>query len=82
MIGDTAAWPDRQGGFLPGLAPVAKHPGRQAARAIPRGGIRPLCSLRDHLPSEARDASVGLRGDDVETAQHGLHAPTGAFSDR
>ncbi len=33
-IGDTAACPDGRGGFLPGIAPVAKRQGRQVARAI------------------------------------------------
>ncbi|MFD1612398.1 NAD(P)/FAD-dependent oxidoreductase [Sphingomonas tabacisoli] len=38
VIGDTAACPDGQGGFLPGIAPVAKQQGRHVAAAIARGG--------------------------------------------
>jgi len=34
VIGDTAACPDGKGGFLPGIAPVAKQQGQHAARTI------------------------------------------------
>lgn len=36
VVGDTAACPDGTGGFLPGVAPVAKQQGRHVARTIRR----------------------------------------------
>ncbi|NNM76479.1 NAD(P)/FAD-dependent oxidoreductase [Sphingomonas sp. ID1715] len=42
VIGDTAACPNGKGGFVPGIAPVAKQQGRHVARAILMGRAEPF----------------------------------------
>lgn len=52
VCGDTAACPDGKGGFLPGVAPVAKQQGRYAADAI-------IAALDDKVPSHFRYRNYG-----------------------